>query len=325
MRPRGRERAPVPVASAGDVAVDAAVWPGGGVLASKFMTLLVVVLLATGPLSLGLWAATAAARKPAAAVVTDTSLSEVQQASGAYAVGFVGSWLTATRDDDAGLSAYIATGSPLSDSASEYRNIAAVSVQPVPGSTLTEVVVAADVAEPGPDETTVWPRRYFQVDVDTAGDRLAVTGYPAPVAGTAASTSTPSLGYDTPAPSTGAASQTAARFLAAYLAGQGDVTPYLSPGTPIVAVTPAPYTDVTVTSVSADETPADAPDDQAVVAVRVDATLETASGQLLPATYFLRLQARAGRWEISAVQDAPVRSAESTTSIGPTPIPSPSR
>lgn len=95
-----------------------------------------------------------------------------------------------------------------------------------------------------------------------------------------------------------------AAFLSAYLSGQGDITRYLKPGVGISAITPAPYTAVKVVDISADREIPSKPAEGAVAKVAANAYAMTGENPLA-VRYTLTITARAGRWEISALDLTP--------------------
>jgi hypothetical protein len=94
---------------------------------------------------------------------------------------------------------------------------------------------------------------------------------------------------------------TAEGFLRALLAGGGDISRYLAPGTRIAAVSPAPFTDVRI--------------DQAAVTaghhvtrVRASVVATTDDDGEVAISYELTLAERAGRWEVTGMSGAPTLS-----------------
>ncbi len=93
-------------------------------------------------------------------------------------------------------------------------------------------------------------------------------------------------------------------FFAAYLAGAGEVGRYLAPGVRLSAVTPAPYTAVTVQQLLAVQDAAAAervPADGTTVLVCAQVEARDAAGRW-PLAYELTLKARSGRWEVAALE-----------------------
>ncbi|WP_432573383.1 hypothetical protein [Kineococcus sp. SYSU DK005] len=188
-----------------------------------------------------------------------------------------------------------------------------------------QVSVAADVEEPGADGERVMVRRYFAVPVLQRGGTGAAVAregapqrerqvvralralmLPQPLAGPASGEGA-ELDYDQQVNPAGSLATSVRQFLAAYAAGAGDVTRYVTPGAPISAITPAAYADVQVQSVLAREgdPSSDEPADGQRAQVLVTATLITFERQQSTAQYALALTARGGRWEISALEPVP--------------------
>lgn len=159
---------------------------------------------------------------------------------------------------------------------------------------------------------------YFQVPVAAGPVTAGATGYTAlamPAEVTApARIKPPQMDYGPaePAVDSDPRTQAVAQFLTAYLTGAGaaELDRYLAPGTRLTAITPAPYTEVSVDQMQiegdqgdgpASAVPKDGTRSRLVVAIR-------ATGQdtvRVPLSYALTLKARAGRWEIAALDGAP--------------------
>ncbi|MCX4673672.1 conjugal transfer protein [Streptomyces sp. NBC_01381] len=153
--------------------------------------------------------------------------------------------------------------------------------------------------------------RYFQVAVRSAGPGGAyiAAGLPAEVAAPEPGEA-PELGYGHPVPAdeNEAASATVGEFLAAYLSGTGELDRYLSPGTNLSAISPAPYEQIKLTQLAERGGQFQPNADVSEGARRellVDLEATDRAGQTRPLTYALALQARDGRWEISALDAAP--------------------
>ncbi|MFF3460529.1 conjugal transfer protein [Streptomyces sp. NPDC002730] len=162
--------------------------------------------------------------------------------------------------------------------------------------------------------------RYFQVPVTSAGSGsgYVAAALPAEVASPNAGEAAP-LDYGTPVPADirDRAAAAVNEFLAAYLTGTGELDRYLSPGTDITQVSPAPYAQVKVTQLAerGGDFRANAPvTEGARRELLVDAGATDSGGQVRPLTYALQLKARDGRWEIAALDAAPALS--TTTSKG---------
>jgi hypothetical protein len=158
--------------------------------------------------------------------------------------------------------------------------------------------------------------RYFQVPVAVGPAGGGATGYtalsmPAEVAAPARIKS-PDLIYGPEQAAVGSDPRTEAvtQFLTSYLTGAGELDRYLAPGTQLTAITPAPYTGVAVDQmrIEGDQ------DSETVTAVPRDGTRSRLVVTVratdhdrvrVPLAYALTLKARAGRWEIAALDGAP--------------------
>jgi len=158
----------------------------------------------------------------------------------------------------------------------------------------------------------------------TASGSVSALALPAPIAGPEIAQGQ-DLGYQVQVPGMGAVAQTVTQFLVAYAAGAGDVTRYLTPGVQIQAITPAPYTAVTVTELRAITSAAGidttgTPKDGSSLRVLVTATGVVSTTQQISASWALTLTARAGRWEITAVDPTPALRPQTPAAapVGPT-------
>ncbi|UQN31812.1 conjugal transfer protein [Brachybacterium kimchii] len=95
-------------------------------------------------------------------------------------------------------------------------------------------------------------------------------------------------------------SDTVTAFMQAYLAGQGEVSPLTSPGSQLSAVSPAPYTEVTVPSVESAQEAPEAPVEGDQIRTQITVTAIAADGTKTQLEYSLDLRYR-DRWEVSAV------------------------
>ncbi|MFG3533043.1 conjugal transfer protein [Streptomyces sp. NPDC047917] len=287
-------------------------------------------LLVAGPVLAGWALVSRPAVVPAAAPVRQEQPAAGQSAGpGGFAELFVSAYLTAGEGTEESLAPFLPNAREVSLTADpgvqRAQEVAAVRVRLV-SSGYWSVTVAARVApagaadgkkKPGPDEAEAGPvLRYFQVPVRTgAGGALAAAALPAEV-GAPLSGEAPVLAYgqSVPVRSSDPAGQTLAGFFAAYLAGSGELDRYLSPGTALAAVSPAPYTQVEVARLAEvgtnDPGSAGPQSDGARRQLLVDITASDADGQKRPLTYAITITARDGRWEIASVEGAPVLSNE---------------
>lgn len=181
------------------------------------------------------------------------------------------------------------------------------------------VTIAAQVAETDDEEEEAAGEtsdggsrlRYFQVPVAADDGGWVAVAYPAEIAAPPVEEEAPDLGY-TPVTllDSDPATATVQQFLAAYLAGGGDVSRYLSPDTDLAPVTPAPYAAVQITGLAVrGEAPRQGEALPMTAGARVQllvtAEAQTPGGVLRPLSYALVLAERDGRWEIAALEAAP--------------------
>ncbi|WP_448812110.1 conjugal transfer protein [Agromyces bauzanensis] len=281
-------------------------WTQGSALAVRGGSLLLGGLLIAGPAALALHYLD----RPATVAVAanqdmQAGLTSSEQTAGAVATGFVGAWLSATREDASLLETYVTTKTLiLPDAATEYRDLRLVSVTPSAERAMASAIVTATVATTvvdGEETKTTWVPSYFQVLTQLDGTAVRVVGLPAPIAAPQEPSETLALAYPQTVPSSTGVGQAASAFLTAYLTGQGEIARLVAPDAEIFAVTPAPYTELRFDELRADVktegTPANG--DRARVLVTVSGT--AASGASLTSTYVLTSVARDGRWEIDSL------------------------
>jgi len=301
-------------------------WTAGRAGGSRVVSVFLFAAILCGPAALFV-----AAQKPqlgpaSAAGATGQQETALQQTAGAYAVGYVGSWLSATKKSSTDLQSYVdVNSSSLSDVAWEYRDIGVASLEVT--DTLVTVVVAANVHETdlSADVATAdgWPRRYFQVVISASNGSLGAVGLPAPVAAPTKPSDSVTVAYPNTLASGVPVSDTVLSFLAAYLTGQGELDRYTSPDTDVSPITPAPFASVKPVALLSSDLPDKAPADGATLGVLATVTATTASGQQLNSTYAFELKARAGRWEVLKLLDAPTITKPSPSVSTTTPTPTP--
>ncbi|MEU8883912.1 conjugal transfer protein [Streptomyces hydrogenans] len=293
------------------------------------------VLLLAGPV-LGAWAllagpkvvrAEVAAERPAAASGVDSS------GPGGFAELFVTAYLEAEegRTGDV-LAAFMPGAGPATlvsgGGGQVVEQAAAVRVRAVSVG-YWAVTVAARVRPAAPPTAKqgrgqgepVAGLRYFRVPVrsGTSGE-LAAVALPAEV-GALPAGQAPELGYGQAAePSAADAGvRTLQGFFTSYLAGGGEVDRYMPPGSRLTPITPAPYASASVGRVAEYGTnapgaafPEGAPiPDGTRRRLLVDVTAADRAGVERPLTYAVALKARDGRWEVEAVEAAPLLAAGS--------------
>jgi hypothetical protein len=175
---------------------------------------------------------------------------------------------------------------------------------------------AAGDSRPSAAEAAADSIHYFQVPVAVGPAGGGATGYtalsmPAEVAAPAR-IKAPDLIYgpEQPAVSSDPRTEAVTQFLLAYLTGSGELDRYLAPGTKLTAITPAPYAGVAVDQMRIEgaqgtepvsTVPKDGTRSRLVVTVRATDPDKVR----VPLSYALTLKARAGRWEIAALDGAP--------------------
>jgi hypothetical protein len=326
-------------------------WTGGAWIVSKLVTAGLWVLIASGPIALVVALGATSAQQPAtpaAAPQPDLDALEEQAASGRaaaeFAQSFVVTWLSTPLGEEGRLAEYgvDTSGIRLPKETAELSN-AAVAAFSESSDDVWTVRVGVDVVWPAStdddavqDETSTDDdaaaqdgvhegtlqnehptpqRQYFQVTVDGSGGALAVQTLPAAVPHET-TTPAPRLAYRDRLGPGDEAFDTAAGFLSALLAGDGDLTRYTIPDPEqqanLVPVTPPPYTAVDTSDVRVDQA-AEPTTDGASVNVLVTATAETAGGQEIPVQYPLVMTARDGRWEVAEISPAALTHPQSPT------------
>jgi hypothetical protein len=271
----------------------------------RLSRLAVLTAIAAGPIALGVTITSTPTDVEAATPTKPTAVptAAVTADPAGYAQLFVSAWLRSSADDATSAQARLAQSmapdvelpDPAADAQSKPPSVTAVRSAQRAGNAWS-VTVAAQYADGSV--------RYYAVPVaaDRAGASFAVTGAPGVVAGPArAEVPTPPYGVSVPE---GDLSSAVGEFLAAYLTGAGEVSRYLAPGVKVSAISPAPYTTITVQQVLAVEEAAAA---EQVAAdgtkVRILAQVEARDeGGRWPLAYELALKARSGRWEVAALQ-----------------------
>ena len=314
-------------------------WTGGSAWATRGATGLLWTALACGPVGLMLGGVAFLTAQPAASAQTQQLLDTASERAAAeqFAEHFVVTWLTTPRGEEGSLATFIdVAGIALPEVPWTVTNPAPAALVDT-GDGRWAVTVAATVTTPpaegqDPAQAAGPVRRFFTVPVRFDDGALIAEALPAPVAAPATAQA-PRLGYRHILPDQHPASIASADFLAALLTGTGDVTRYVSPGTQIEAVSPAPYAEVRIRNLRVDQDPPDLPGEPAngdELHELVTAEARSSAGQAISVQYALTLTAREGRWEVRAMEPAPQlapdQSATSSTSApsstGPDPAPS---
>ncbi|NBH06022.1 conjugal transfer protein [Amycolatopsis sp. SID8362] len=228
-----------------------------------------------------------------------------------WAEMYVRSWLSATRDDSAGVETFFPAGVKLQRAPGTQVPIDTAVVSEVsPDAGSWSVVVVADVLVLQSDGKRRASLLCAQVAMTGAEGAYVATSLPSPVAcpGTLGAVDP---AYDEAVDPAGPIGQSVAGFLAAYLAGQGQLDRFVSPGASLAPPSPAPFAAVQLTELKTHEKfePGQAarPTDGTAVHLLVRAGAFDATGQTTPVDYALTLVARAGRWEINRIDPAPLR------------------
>jgi hypothetical protein len=161
------------------------------------------------------------------------------------------------------------------------------------------VTVAADVLAAVDGLYTPAGLRYYTVGVAERDGALVATAppsqIPAPSRAKAPRLAVPALST----PAQHARTEAASRFLAALLAGQGELDRYAAPGVSLPTIHPPPFTLVELQRTGTREV---AP---GRVLLQVEVAGVDAGGRTHVLGYALELAERAGRWEVAALHPAP--------------------
>lgn len=227
-----------------------------------------------------------------------------------WAEMYVRSWLSATRDDAARLDAFYPPGAKSRRAVGTQVPVDTAVISVVsPAPRVWSVVVVADVLVIQPDGKRTATLLCAQVAMTGTHSGYVATALPSPVACPSAG-GVAALAYDEGTDPRGPVGQSISGFLAAYLTGQGQLDRFVSPGASMAPPRPAPYAAVQVAEVRTHEKfePGQAarPVDGAVVHSFTHAWGWDATGQTTPVDYALTLVARAGRWEITSIDPAPL-------------------
>lgn len=301
-------------------------WTGGSKWATRGATGLLWSALACGPLGLMVGGVAFLTAPTSASAQTEqvADTASEQAAAEQFAEHFVVTWLTTPRGDETTLAPFVdVSGIALPEVPWTVTNPApAALVQTGPGR--WAITVAATVTTPaaeGQDPAQVPPpaRRYFTVPVLYDDGALIAEALPAPVAAPA-SAEAGRLAYRYNLFAQHPASTATAEFLAALLTGTGDVTRYVTPGTQIPAITPAPYAEVLIRDLNVDVDPADLPEEPSngdELHELVTAEARSSTGQAISVQYALTLTAREGRWEVRSMEPAPRQAADQPAATTP--------
>ncbi|MGW3651666.1 conjugal transfer protein [Streptomyces sp. NPDC000878] len=265
--------------------------------------------VAAGPIALAIAVASPSTVVPAAPTAKPATVKTAAASSPAgYATVFLNAWLHSHAAGESSAQAQLAQSmGPSVDlpeaSGAQPRPESVVAVRSAQRTgTSWSVTLATQYADGSV--------RYFAVPVvtDPGGASFTVTGAPSAVAGPARAAQEQSP-YTMTVPNGGDLSSATGEFLAAYLAGAGEVGRYLAPGVKLSPISPAPYETVTVEQLlAADQqaAPEAVPSDGTRVRVMAEVEAQDSTGRW-PLAYELTFTARSGRWELSALESGTAR------------------
>lgn len=237
-------------------------------------------------------------------------LSEVEQRAGGAGADFVAAWLAATNDDHAEfdrLTALRPTAFPRT--ATDARDLRLISVSPASGSP-DQLLVLVSASIKLIDES--WVRSYYSVPMLITEGQISPVTLPSQIAVPAPAEKPREARYTTRV--VGPVTDTITGFFQAYLTGAGEIDRLLTPGSSIAAVMPTPFTEIQVGSVQATAEISDEPTDGETADLLATISAKNSADEIgITSTYSLAVTARAGRWEITALNPFPVLSDPSTT------------
>lgn len=254
---------------------------------------------------------------PPAVNTAATDLSNERAVAGEFAQRLVTAWLTTARARPEPLLALV-----------EDAQVAVLPEQPfnatdpaVAGIVRVGDIWSVTVAVTVTDARDMTERRFYQVPVQVRGAAVTAITLPATVSAPVVE-APPRTGYRYQLNPVSAAGVTVTQFLAAYTAGAGDVSRYLTPGTALSPLTPAAYTDIRLDDLrsDADISGDDIPRDGQRIRVLAQAVATVTPKQAVSVTYALTLTARASRWEITAIDPVPVLAPQAAR-VGERPAP----
>lgn len=271
-------------------------WTAGDRFKSAAATGLIWVFCGAGVISLGVDALGIGAA-PEVAPVEVQDAAQSQRVS-AFASNFVDIYLSGSREQEDQISALLAQGVDarvsLPSKPTEIGDVIPGEAIQIDASTW---IVTVTVEQPAAEDKPA-TQQYWQLPVLTGDNgEIAAAGLPSMVAAPGRGDLTVTAGDEV---SDAAIEDTVTAFARAYLAGQGEIAPLTSPGASITAITPAPYTEVSVPTVrTSQEIPAELAEGDVVrTQITVSATAQDDSVTQLGYTVELRWR---DRWEVSAI------------------------
>ena len=280
----------------------------GSLLSVRVLQAALWLLVVMGPIAAGVLALQVSALRNRVEAVSQQAVVDLPSESAgaeAFAELFVAAFLSAGEDSSQTLAPFLDARSlegmeEGSWSASRTVSLGAREI----GPGYFAVTVAAQVLARDPDsEQPTWVPAgtgFYTVGVVETDSGWAATGLPALVA--APSTGSPpelSVGRLDGLDGAPGLEETVTRFLAAYLAGEGELARYTAPGSHLTPIHPPQFVAVEVVEAGSVPTA----DGARQVVVRVRATDEESRSQVLE--YALVVAERDGRWEVVELLPAP--------------------
>lgn len=304
---------------------DREAWTAKQAVTTKLVRYAMIAALVAGPAALLYVAVTGSSEQPQK-VASSTAVddSNTRARVGDFASQLVVAWLQAGRDDGQRLSAFMNAESLTlpNEPAFTATDPAVAGIEEVrapinendpsmgdaslrlPTYTVT---ISASVTPTSTEASPV--RRYFQVPVLVVGTDMRAANAPSPVAGPSTASDL-QLGYRDRVDPQSPLGMSVSQFLSAMLAGQGDITRFVTPGMQVTPVSPTAYTGVELTDlVSVDpiaESAVAAPRDGLKVRVLATAAVTDEQNATMSVQYPLTMTGRAGRWEITKIDRTPL-------------------
>ncbi|MGO3089948.1 MAG: conjugal transfer protein [Galactobacter sp.] len=278
-----------------------------------------VLALGAGALIFVSVATSHATASPTTVVEGETVDYTRTDATGAsFASGYLRAWLTATDENHEAVDAYThgltSVAAEYPAEAQQVGQITTVETKPRSDGAYV-VTLAAQVSIVDPSFA---PQRYFQIILVPTADGYAAAALPRQI--TAPTPTSQALTqYRQEVSGDAPVQQTLTGFFDAYLTGQGDLQRFLTPGTDLSPITPAPYSKISITTVMADKPVPAKAEDGTTTDLRVDLTGTASKAYSITTSYELTLTARAGRWEISSMGTPSSHTTLPSTPPSPTP------
>lgn len=297
-------------------------WHQGTSLATRTVHFGLVVALVSGPVALAVVALGSGGNGAPAPAVTSSPGAGTLEASRASAAGerLVLTWLTGTKVDEPVLQAQLMTNLPSTFALPDKKPAAPDQVWVDSAEEVSpsrwQVVVGARGGAAGAQSFFTVP-----VLVDAAGAAaLTLPAQTNPPASPEAQLA-PAQGL-TAVTSEDPVYQTVNGYLAAFLAGQGELDRWVVPGVSATPVQPRPCRTVKLDDIRTTVDDVPAPDRNGLkLAVIATATCHPTATTLTVSQYPLILQVRDGRWEVAADNPGLATSPEAASSSSATPPP----